>query len=68
MTEGEIIFIGGIFGTIVLVVAMVLGYHLYTNSLNRQAYLECLRTAERINENDQSQGVRITSVPSCYLR
>jgi hypothetical protein len=68
MTEGEIIFIGGIFGTIVVVAAMMLGYHLHTNALNRQAYYECLRVAERMMEDDHRPGIRIVSTPSCSLR
>jgi hypothetical protein len=68
MTKGEVIFIGGIIGSMLLALAMTLGYHLYTNSLNRQAYYECLRVTEEIAKADNRTGVRITSTPSCYLR
>lgn len=68
MTKGEIIFIAGIFGTIVLVAAMTLSYHLYSDAKRREAYFECLKVTERIIQDDYRQGIRITSTPHCSLR
>lgn len=67
MTKGEIIFIVGIFGSLLLSLAMTLSYYLYTNAQNRQAYMECLRVTERILQEDRGSGVRIVSSPNCRL-
>ena len=69
MTKGEIIFAGTIVGGLLLALAMSLGYNLYTNEQNRQAYQACLKTAERMAEAERSNsGVRIVSTPICMLR
>lgn len=48
--------------------AMITGYNYYDNMKNREVYLECLKIAERIAENDNREGVRIVSLPNCYKR
>jgi hypothetical protein len=53
--------------TVALLVLTALLYHHDQNSLNRQAYYECLRVTERIAEADDRTGVRVVSVPTCRL-
>jgi hypothetical protein len=68
MSKGEITFIGAALSAIVLIVAMILGYNLYTNAQNRLAYQECLKTSERLADAERSNsGVRIVSLPFCRL-
>jgi hypothetical protein len=67
MTKGEVIFIGGIIGAILISVAMIISYHLYTNSKNREVYMECLRVMESIAKEDGSSSVRVFSATSCHL-
>lgn len=67
MTKGEVLFIGGIIGALLLSVAMTLAYHLYTNAQNREVYMECLRVTERIAQEERGSGVRMVSTPRCIL-
>lgn len=66
----EVIIPGVLLGTLVLLCAMVVGYHLYTNAKNRELYAECLRVSERMsaNKNREGNAVQIVSTPTCYLR
>jgi hypothetical protein len=53
--------------TVALLTLTALLYHHDQNSLNRQAYYECLRVTERISEADNRTGVRIVSAPTCRM-
>lgn len=70
MTKGEVLFIAGIIGSILLSLAMSLTYHLYTNAENRKAFRECLQVTERIIEAERlspNTNIRVVSTPSCRL-
>lgn len=55
-------------GVILVGIAMILGCQLYKDSKNREAYYECLKTVERLANDDHRPGIRIVSVPTCSLR
>jgi hypothetical protein len=54
--------------SIFLTVISILSYHLYTNSKNREVYLECLRISERIATQEMNSSSRIfsASAPTCW--
>jgi hypothetical protein len=55
--------------TFLLIIAMLLGYLLYTHNEQRKAYYACLEIVEKLSkeQNKSDSGVRIVSLPHCRL-
>ena len=69
MNKPEIFIPSLMFGALVLIVAIIASYNLYTNAKNRELYAECLRVVERVTErSERSKTFVSTSALSCNLR
>lgn len=53
----------------VSIIAMLIGYNLYTHAQNTKAYYTCLQIVEKVaQQNNSDSGIRIVSMPTCSIR
>jgi hypothetical protein len=55
---------------VVSIIAMLVGYNLYTHAENTKAYYTCLQVVEKVaqQQNNSDSGIRIVSMPTCSIR
>jgi cytochrome c-type biogenesis protein CcmE len=55
---------------VVSIIAMLVGYNLYTHAENTKAYYTCLQVVENVaqQQNNSDSGIRIVSMPTCSIR
>jgi cytochrome c-type biogenesis protein CcmE len=55
---------------VVSIIAMLVGYNIYTHAENTKAYYTCLQVVEKVaqQQNNSDSGIRIVSMPTCSIR